>query len=310
MEHLLIAYDILVIIIGFAALSNAVVWALRTGQNDLGNFSIVYALLTLLMVIQVLEKYLLVNVAAYSTQTWYYISGVHHVIDYAIIMATFYLFIDAHQFRYGRRVAAVFLLLMFLCDGLIFSPFGAVLDAENNIIRFETGLRIAGGWNTIAFTCAIVLGYWLLVRVWNTEKRIFTIGLLVFASIGYLEMTRGFLRSIGVTSSAVPTGQTSFIYSTIPYVLYGIFLIVYFARLSTSAPLGSDEISAEFLSKYGITERERELILRVMQGKSNADIARELFISLPTVKTHLHNIYQKIGIDSRYDLLARVRSGQ
>ena len=68
--------------------------------------------------------------------------------------------------------------------------------------------------------------------------------------------------------------------------------------------------SAEFLSKYGITERERELILKVMQGKSNADIARELFISLPTVKTHLHNIYQKLGVDSRYDLLARVRSGQ
>jgi len=47
MDHLLIAYDIVVIIIGFAALSNAVVWALRTGQNELGNFSIVYALYTL-----------------------------------------------------------------------------------------------------------------------------------------------------------------------------------------------------------------------------------------------------------------------
>src|SRR4030067_576751 len=162
MDHLLIAYDILVIIIGFAALFNTVVWALRTGQNDFGNFSIVYALLTLLMVIQVLEKYLLVNVAAYSTQTWYYISNVHHVIDYAIIMATFYLFIDAHQFRHGRRVAAVFLLLMFLSDGLIFSPFGVILDAENNIVRLETGYWIAGGWNTIAFTCAIVLVYWVL----------------------------------------------------------------------------------------------------------------------------------------------------
>jgi len=309
MEHLLIAYDILVIIIGFAALSNAVVWALRTGQNDFGNFSIVYGLLTLLMVIRVLEKYLFVNVAAYSAQTWYHISSVHHVIDYAIIMATFYYFIDAHQFRHGRRVAAVFLLLMFLCDGLIFSPFGTILDAENNMIRFEAGYWIAGGWNTIVFTCAIALGCWLLIRVWNTEKRNFTIGLLIFGSVGYLEMTSGFLRSIGV-KSAVLTNEHGFIYSSIPYVLYGIFLIVYFLRYPTSAPLASDEISAEFLSKYRITERERELILKVMQGKSNADIARELFISLPTVKTHLHNIYQKLGVDSRYDLLARVRSGQ
>jgi DNA-binding NarL/FixJ family response regulator len=50
--------------------------------------------------------------------------------------------------------------------------------------------------------------------------------------------------------------------------------------------------------------------LKVVQGKSNADIASELFISLATVKTHLHNIYRKIDVDSRFDLLARVRSGQ
>ena len=309
MDHLLIAYDILVIIIGFAALSNAVVWALRTGQNDLGNFSIVYGLLTLVMVIRVLEKYLFVNFAAYYAQTWYYVLGVHHVIDFAIIMATFYYFIDAHQFRHGRRVAAAFLLLMFLSDGLIFSPFGTILDAENNMIRFETGYWIAGGWSIIVFTCAIVLGYWLLVRVWNTEKRNFTIGLLVFASVGYLEMTSGFLRNISVKSAPL-TIERGFIYSSIPYVLYGIFLIIYFARYPVAAPVANEEPSQEFLSKYKITEREREIIVKVMQGKSNEDIARELFISLATVKAHLYNIYKKVGIGSRYDLLARVRSGQ
>ena len=309
MEHLVIAYDIVVIIIGFAALFNTVVWALRTGQNDLGNFSIVYGLFTLLMVIRVLEKYLFVNVAAYSAQTWYYISSAHHVIDYAIIMAAFYLFIDPHQFRHGRRVAAVFLPLMFLCDGLIFSPFGTILDAENNMIRFETGYWIAGGWSIIVFTCTIVLGYWLLVRVWNTEKRNFTIGLLFFGSVGYLDMTSGFLRNISVKSAPL-TVERGFIYSSIPYALWGIFLIVYFARYPVSAPVANEEPSQEFLSKYGITDREREIILMVMQGKSNEDIARELVISLGTVKTHLHNIYKKAGIDSRYDLLAKARSGQ
>jgi DNA-binding CsgD family transcriptional regulator len=308
-EHLLIAYDILAILIGFIALFNTVSWALKTGQNDLGNFSIIYGLFTLMMVMLVLKKYLFVNVAEYSTQTWYITSGVYHVIDYAVIMATLYYFIDAHQFRYGRRVAGVFLVLMLLSDGLIFSPYGAVLDAENRMIWFKTGYWIAGIWNAIAFTCAIALGYWLLVRVWNTEKRTFTIGLLVFASVGYLESIGNFFSSIGVRS-AVLTNERGFIYSSIPYVLYGIFLIVYFMRYPASTPVANEEPSKEFLSKYGITDREREIILKVMQGKSNDDIARELVISLATVKTHLHNIYKKIGIDSRFDLLARVRSGQ
>jgi DNA-binding CsgD family transcriptional regulator len=68
--------------------------------------------------------------------------------------------------------------------------------------------------------------------------------------------------------------------------------------------------SDTFLAKYAITEREREIILEVIQGKSNADIASELVISLATVKTHLHNIFAKTGAVSRYDLLARVRSGK
>lgn len=309
MEHLLIAYDILVIIIGFAALSNAVVWALRTGQDDLGNFSIVYGLYTLMVVLLVLKKYLFVNVAAYSGQTWYYILLIYQVLEFAVIVAALHYFLDAHQFRFGRKVTAVFLLLMFVCIGLVISPFGLTFDANKNIIRYGTGFWTAIGWNAVTFTCAVVLGYWLLGRVWKTKKRTFTLGLLIFASVGYAESLITFFREFGTTTSVLKP-EPGFLYSSIPYALYGIFLTVYFLRYPVSAPVGNEEPSREFLSKYGITQREREIIIKVMQGKSNEDIARELFISLATVKTHLHNIYQKIGIDSRYELLARVRLGQ
>ena len=309
MEHFVIAYDILVIIIGFAALSNAVVWALRTGRNDLGNFSIVYGLYTLMVVILVLEKYLFINVAAFSGRTFYYIWNVYEVIDFAVVAAAVYYFLDAHQFRFGKRVAVGLALLMFICYGLLFSPFGATLDEGENIAHLGKGFWIAVTCWLFLFTCAMALGYWLLVRVWKTEKRTFTIGFLIFMSVGYAESLRSFFLYFGaMTRNLQP--HSGFLYSSIPYALYGIFLIIHFLRHPISAPLGSDEISAEFLSKYGITERERELILKVMQGKSNADIARELFISLPTVKTHLHNIYQKLDVDSRYDLLAKVRSSQ
>ena len=133
--------------------------------------------------------------------------------------------------------------------------------------------------------------------------------MLAFASVGYMESVLNLVSSIR-TTSVVLTNERGFIYSSIPYVLYGVFLIVYFMRSPAFVPVANEEPTQEFLSKYGITDREREIILKVMQGKSNDDIARELVISLATVKTHLHNIYKKIGIDSRFDLLARVRSGQ
>ena len=59
----------------------------------------------------------------------------------------------------------------------------------------------------------------------------------------------------------------------------------------------------ELAVKFGLTLRERELVTLVAQGLSNPDISERLFISTNTVKRHMNNIYRKIGIKSRYELL-------
>ena len=62
MEHLQIAYDLFVIMIGLAALSIVVFWAARTGESDLRDFSIVYTCFTLVLIVLMLKKYLFLNV--------------------------------------------------------------------------------------------------------------------------------------------------------------------------------------------------------------------------------------------------------
>jgi DNA-binding NarL/FixJ family response regulator len=49
----------------------------------------------------------------------------------------------------------------------------------------------------------------------------------------------------------------------------------------------------------GLTARELEIISAVASGRSNRDIARELWITEPTVKFHLTNVYRKIGVSNR-----------
>jgi DNA-binding NarL/FixJ family response regulator len=39
-------------------------------------------------------------------------------------------------------------------------------------------------------------------------------------------------------------------------------------------------------------------------GATNADIARQLYVSVSTVETHLEHIYAKLGIHTRYQLIA------
>lgn len=61
-----------------------------------------------------------------------------------------------------------------------------------------------------------------------------------------------------------------------------------------------------FVSTYGITPREIELIRLVGRGMSNREIADAMGISFTTVRTHVYNVFQKTGAGSRVDLLRLV----
>lgn len=54
--------------------------------------------------------------------------------------------------------------------------------------------------------------------------------------------------------------------------------------------------------RSGLTPKEQEVLGFVLRRYSNAEIARELYVSLPTVKTHVKNLMRKLGIKRRRDL--------
>ncbi|MFG3349938.1 response regulator [Streptomyces sp. NPDC048018] len=51
-----------------------------------------------------------------------------------------------------------------------------------------------------------------------------------------------------------------------------------------------------------LAEREREVALAVGQGRSNAEIAAALYLSVPTVKTHVSRILAKLGLNNRVQI--------
>ena len=48
-----------------------------------------------------------------------------------------------------------------------------------------------------------------------------------------------------------------------------------------------------------LTEREKEVLLLMSEGKSNQEISNELFISIKTVKVHVSNILAKLEVQDR-----------
>ena len=71
-----------------------------------------------------------------------------------------------------------------------------------------------------------------------------------------------------------------------------------------ASPTGADSrrTRAAAARLAGLSEREREVAIAVGQGKSNADIARDLFMSLATVKAHVSHIFVKLGVANRVQI--------
>lgn len=70
-----------------------------------------------------------------------------------------------------------------------------------------------------------------------------------------------------------------------------------FAQLLEDVEVGIDDISQ-------LTPREKEILELIGEGKSNQDIADQLYIELGTVKNHVHSILQKLNVNSRVDAAA------
>lgn len=70
-----------------------------------------------------------------------------------------------------------------------------------------------------------------------------------------------------------------------------------------------DERCDELARRYALTAREREILGYLAQGHTGSYIGDELLISPNTVRTHIHNIYQKFGVATRDDILRLVRNG-
>ena len=72
--------------------------------------------------------------------------------------------------------------------------------------------------------------------------------------------------------------------------------------LSTFSELGASSGQLPAQPIEPLTEREEEVLVTVARGRTNAEIANELSISLSTVKTHLASLMSKLGARNRVEL--------
>ena len=83
----------------------------------------------------------------------------------------------------------------------------------------------------------------------------------------------------------------------------GSFLFA--GRFLGSEPLVEEgRLTEACKAEFGLTAREAELAERLLEGATNQDLADALYISRKTVENHLYNIFQKMGVRNRLQLVA------
>ncbi|NLH76380.1 MAG: helix-turn-helix transcriptional regulator, partial [Acidobacteria bacterium] len=70
---------------------------------------------------------------------------------------------------------------------------------------------------------------------------------------------------------------------------------------------GGDAFEAS-AAEAGLTAREAEIVRLLIEGRDNRAITEALFIADHTVKNHIHNIYRKLDIRNRVQLVRRFQA--
>ena len=68
----------------------------------------------------------------------------------------------------------------------------------------------------------------------------------------------------------------------------------------------SPQAWTELKQELSLSRRQADVVEQLLQGHSDKQIARELQMSVPTVRTHLCRLFARLGVEDRCELIVRV----
>jgi DNA-binding CsgD family transcriptional regulator/MFS family permease len=151
--------------------------------------------------------------------------------------------------------------------------------------------------------------YMISVVVLNWKKlkgfrdRFFGYGLLAFALTGLLEALL-FLPEASTASIISVVSPGRFYFNTATYLVWIILSSGYLLQQLLRRGSVNQEIDESALDAFHLTRRERQVLQELITGKSNKAIGDKLYISVQTVKSHVHSIFQKTGATGRWELIS------
>jgi DNA-binding CsgD family transcriptional regulator len=212
----------------------------------------------------------------------------------------------------NKKPSTSFLIIYFIILTAAFVLYGVYMI---RLTRFELGdyqiLILIQRWAFAAFMITLYLSAYLYIVI-STRKLSDQPAkkyLRVFGS-WYMTFMVLCIISLAFTSYPLISHQVFFLIFLSWHLIPILFMNVYLNRYQQQEQVLPDDFEARlraFAAENDISRRECDVVRLICQGLANQEISDSLFISLQTVKDHIHRIFVKTGVKNRVQLTNMLR---
>src|SRR4030042_1294700 len=240
-----------------------------------------------------------------------YITLVFAFLGIPFLILAMYMFLRLCTEMVKRNLSTGFNLIYFSLQFLIFLAYGLILVmisrfGENRFDLIKRVIQITySALFAINSFVALALLFFHQHRFIDIKERksIQTFGLLYLAIVTVLLV----MTNLSHLSPWLEGFFLFFLFAShlIPIFFLNINIDKYY--IEPVVVIDFNKSVQDFASKFGISGREKEVIELICKGQSNQDLSDSLFISLQTVKDHIHRIYLKTDVKNRVQLANLIR---
>lgn len=304
MVHLLIAYQVLLIITAVAALI-----LIQIGKNKitfLRPFYWSFLFFTLLILLDLSIIYFSSNISIKPSYAGFY----GFVFVQSSLFYIFYIYLLLTLVKILKKsinfVFKIIIITAIVSLPLVVSPLSIVFSIDLQSIIFKRAYFIF----MIPYMVLSFSSVFLVITEYKkilTKKKspIYLSVLGLFSIICFLQALAAYIYKLNnpIISMKLDVNNRGFIESNLAFLVLSISTIVFITRRLTLKKRLPD---LDTLISQGLTQREAELALLILNGLNNQEIADKLFISVSTVKTHINNIFRKCNTSARSDFVKRM----
>lgn len=301
MAQIQIAYFIITYLIGLLSFGFIAFFYFSSKEQNIKKFLYFYGGFTTITTLNFISSYMRINIENYQNLLYYFLLYLENPVAFVSLIFTIPFYFHSFLEIKNHKNSNIFFAGLSISIFIIHNGF-SFLSKQFQQMSYFPNIK------NMTFLFVILYIWVLLIKTKDLpkQKKSF-INKLVFVFLIV------FLSTINDTLFLEQTGIKLF---PLVYALIGILFARFFfsqIKSETNQIISTKILSTEndfdhFINEFHLSARELEVIYLLVDGKSYKEIAEELFISLNTVKTHIRNIYPKLGVSSRHEIAKLVQN--